>query len=210
MDNVFPAFAAEDFDVFHLPGLELRMSHIKAQVRPKLEQIGQLLQPYLAELLNTPMYVHVAKHARRTVNPPDSTWVAWSDNVRGYKSHPHFQVGLWSSHLFVWFALFPEAEAAKTVFAQKASGQLEQLAAGIPKNFLWSFDHTKTDAVRHADMDLNNLRDHIQKLQTVKKAELLCGIHIPATDNTAANAQQLQKTIKETFQTLVPLYHLAK
>jgi uncharacterized protein YktB (UPF0637 family) len=185
------------------------MSQIKARVRPKLKQMGHQLQPFLSRLLGTPVHVHVAKHARRTVNPPDSTWVAWSANARGYKAHPHFQVGLWSSHLFVWFALFPEAESAKATFARNASGQLAQLSANIPENYRWSFDHTRTDAVRHADLDTETLREHILQLETVKKAELLCGIHLQRTEKTVGNSDELRKTIEETFQVLAPLYQLA-
>ena len=38
--------------------------------------------------------MHVAKHARRSVNPPIDTWVAFAPNKRGYKMLPHFQIGL--------------------------------------------------------------------------------------------------------------------
>ena len=36
-------------------------------------------------------YPHVAKHARRSVNPPKDTWVAFATSKRGYKMLPHFK-----------------------------------------------------------------------------------------------------------------------
>lgn len=209
MTSVFAAFTQKDFDIFQIPGLEPRMTQIKAHIRPKLEQIGTQLQPFLSELLRVPVHVHVAKHARRTVNPPDSTWVAWSANVRGYKAHPHFQVGLWSSHLFIWFALFPEAEKAKPVFAQNFSRHLDKLLAQIPENFLWSFDHTRPDAKSHSDLKKEDFLDLIRRLQTVKKSEVLCGIHLPKTETALQHPTELEQIIQQTFQQLAPLYRLA-
>ncbi len=209
MTLVFPTFTPEDFDIFQIPGLEPRMTRIKAHIRPKLEQMGTQLQPFLSELLEVPVHVHVAKHARRTVNPPDSTWVAWSSNARGYKAHPHFQVGLWSSHLFIWFALFPEAEKTKPVFAQNLNRHLDQFLDQIPGDFLWSFDHTRADATNHTNLERETFLDLIHRLQAVKKSEVLCGIHLSRTENTLQHPAALEKKIQQTLQQLSPLYRLA-
>ena len=56
------------------------------------------------------MYPHIAKHARRTINPPNDTWISFSSNPRGYKMQPHFQIGLWETHLFIWYAVIYEAK----------------------------------------------------------------------------------------------------
>ncbi|MDQ0168823.1 uncharacterized protein YktB (UPF0637 family) [Paenibacillus tundrae] len=72
----FSGFNNRDFDVFQVPGLEPRMEMLIERVRPKLEALGAELAPYLTELCGEEMFVHVAKHARRTVNPPIDTWVA--------------------------------------------------------------------------------------------------------------------------------------
>src|SRR5699024_11327687 len=59
-------------------------------------------------MVGSDMHLHIAKHARRTVNPPNDTWMAIAGNKRGYKKHPHFQVGLWDDHLFIWLAYIYE------------------------------------------------------------------------------------------------------
>ena len=51
----------------------------------------------------------MAKHARRTVNPPKDSWVAFAPYKRGYKSLPHFQIGLWRTHLFIVLVIIYEA-----------------------------------------------------------------------------------------------------
>ena len=40
------------------------------------------------------LYSHVAKHARRTVNPSDETWVALSPSKRGYQTNVHFALSV--------------------------------------------------------------------------------------------------------------------
>jgi uncharacterized protein YktB (UPF0637 family) len=74
---VIEPFAPKDFRVFDLPAFADRMAAIRAQVRPKLEGLGAALAPDVAKLTGTEIHAHVAKHARRTVNPPADTWVAF-------------------------------------------------------------------------------------------------------------------------------------
>ncbi|SEN07690.1 Protein of unknown function [Lihuaxuella thermophila] len=105
-----PNFIENDFEVFNIDGLEPRMYALKRQIRPKFEMIGEQIAPYLSMLVGEPVAVHIAKHARRTVNPPEETWVAWSTSRRGYKSLPHFQFGIRDLHLFIWFALIYECD----------------------------------------------------------------------------------------------------
>lgn len=112
----FNGFTEQDFDSLTVPGLEPRMEAIISRVRPKLEALGGALSPYLSVLCGEDMYPHVAKHARRKVNPPIDTWIAWASSKRGYKALPHFEVGMFSTHLFIIFAVIYESPN-KAVFA---------------------------------------------------------------------------------------------
>jgi uncharacterized protein YktB (UPF0637 family) len=71
----FTGFTKEDFDVFLIDCLEPRMEALKNTVRPKLESLGQYFSPTLSAITGDDMFIHVAKHARRTINPPKDTWV---------------------------------------------------------------------------------------------------------------------------------------
>ncbi len=119
--TAFSGFHQEDFDVFAIDGLDQRMDAIKTIVRPKLEALGHHFAPVLSLKTGDEMFFHVAKHARRTVNPPKDTWVAWANDKRGYKKHPHFQIGLWQTHLFVWYAVIYEALKRKPRSASRSS-----------------------------------------------------------------------------------------
>ena len=80
-------FKSTDFDVFTVDGLEERMSAIKTNIHPKLEALGNNLQnTYPNKLMRT--FYHVAKHARRKVNPPNDTWVAFqqiNEDIKCYR-----------------------------------------------------------------------------------------------------------------------------
>ena len=201
-------FTEEDFDVFTIPGLDSRMAALKERVRPKLEAIGETVVPFLSSRLGEPVYAHVAKHARRTVHPPDDTWVAWATNKRGYKAHPHFQTGLWQTHLFIVFALIYESPD-KGAFARNLKERLNEIWPSIPDHFLLSEDHTKPEAVRKGDLSLDQVRQRLDRLETVKKAEFLCGIHLDRNDPVVGDPDRLVSTIEETIDKLLPLYRLA-
>ncbi|MCF6093544.1 DUF1054 domain-containing protein [Microaerobacter geothermalis] len=205
----FQGFKSSDFDTFTIQGLDPRMDAIKENVRPKLMEIGQEIEPVLTTIGGEPFYFHVAKHARRTVNPPNDTWVAWATNKRGYKMLPHFQVGLWSTHLFIWFAIIYESPN-KYVFADKALNKLHDLMKQIPEEFVWSTDHTVPDVHKHSDLSINDLQQMLERLREVKKSEILCGITLNRNNPIVYDGDLLLKKVADTFKTLFPLYLLAQ
>lgn len=99
-------FTQTDFDVFNISGLENRMAALIENTRPKLEHLGEHFSSYITEMTGDETYAHVAKHARRTTNPPDDTWVAFSTNPRGYKMMPHFQIAYTTAMHFACTVLF--------------------------------------------------------------------------------------------------------
>ncbi|GBF76220.1 hypothetical protein PA598K_04672 [Paenibacillus sp. 598K] len=207
--TTFPGFAPEDFDVFAIDGLEPRMEALIARVRPKLHQLGAELAPTLSVLCGEEMYPHVAKHARRKVHPPNDTWVAYAPNKRGYKAHPHFQIGLFESHLFIQFALIYEA-TAKESFAKQALKRVSELRKQIPSGFTWSGDHTEPGGTLHSKLSADELQTLLSRLQTVKSAELLCGLIIDRHDPLLRDGSALLAKAEETFASLLPLYRLAR
>ncbi|WP_077614443.1 YktB family protein [Caenibacillus caldisaponilyticus] len=193
----FTGFTEKDFEVFAVEGLEPRMQALIATVRPKLEALGEMFAPMLTAMTGEDVYAHVAKHARRTVHPPDNTWVAFSSDKRGYKKHPHFQIGLWRTHVFVWFAVLDEA-ANKAAYARALAEREAEIRAIIPPSFVWSTDHTRPETVNRLDAEM------IERLGKVKKAELLCGVTIPREE--AVRRTDLIEIFEQTFTALAPLY----
>ncbi|MEK4511797.1 DUF1054 domain-containing protein [Paenibacillus anaericanus] len=201
----FSGFSEQDFDCMTVPGLEPRMEAIIDQVRPKLTSLGNMVSPYLSALCGEEMYPHVAKHARRKVNPPNDTWIAWASNKRGYKALPHFQVGMFSTHLFIIFAVIYESPN-KVVFADYLEKHTAKVKKLVPDGFYWSTDHMDPSGTLHKDCDNESLKTLADRLKTVKKSEIMCGLRLERDNAILRDGDQLLTTIEETFTTLLPLY----
>lgn len=206
--QAFSGFTPDDFDVFAVPGLEARMSVLIERIRPKLNELGDLLAPVLTELCEEPMFAHVAKHARRKINPPVDTWVAFAPSKRGYKAHPHFQIGLFGSHLFVQFAIIYESDK-KSVFAEHALQQLDEIEKHIPAHFVWSGDHMVPGGDTQGELGHEGLIKLLERLRTVKASEALCGIIIDRNDPLLQDGNAFIEKVKETFRTVLPLYRMS-
>ena len=204
----FSGFTNDDFDVFLIDGLEARMEALKTTIRPKLEKLGAYFAPTLSSLTGDEMFVHVAKHARRTINPPKDTWVAFAANPRGYKMMPHFQIGLWHTHLFIWFAVIYEAPD-KEVMAERFIKKAAKIYKDTPKEYSWSLDHTKPETIKHQQLSKADLLTQFERLKTVKKAELLCGYTIDREMVMELGGTGLLTQIEEVFHKVSPLYKMA-
>jgi uncharacterized protein YktB (UPF0637 family) len=204
----FRGFTEADFDVFAIPGLESRMEALKAHLRPKLEQLGRDVSTYLSELLGTPVYAHVAKHARRTVNPPKDSWVAFCTDKRGYKKHPHFQIGVWPTHAFATFGLIYEAPD-RAHFGHHLRAHLDDVLRRIPPDFEWYPDYTRPEAVPTRDMTPERLGQLADRLITKKQGDLLVGIRIPREEALSLAPAAFIERVQSCFSTLIPLYRLA-
>lgn len=202
---MFTGFEEADFDVFSIEGLEPRMNAIKERIRPKLEELGRQFTAFLTPLAGDEMFAHVAKHARRTVNPPNDTWVAFSANARGYKQHPHFQIGLWRSHAFVTFGYIYEA-TGKAAYGSYLEREAGDLAREIPADFVYIPDHMNPECVSAAEVDAEQIRAYGQRLQNLKGAELLIGRRLLRDEVIALSGDAFCDTVEKTFTTLAPLY----
>ncbi|PRO64764.1 YktB family protein [Alkalicoccus urumqiensis] len=201
----FSGFQEKDFDVFAVDGLDERMDALKTTIRPKLEQLGEHFKEVLTEKTGEQMYYHVAKHARRKVNPPDDTWVAFCPNNRGYKKLPHFQIGLFGSHVFIWFAVIYESPV-KEDLGHRFEKQLEEIYRETPSYFEWSVDHTKPDTLVHEELSKEELADMFQRLQKVKKAEILLGRTFCYSEEVLQDGPAFLEKVEQIFDELMPMY----
>ncbi|WP_018132672.1 YktB family protein [Effusibacillus pohliae] len=203
---MFTGWEQEDFAVFEIEGLGPRMEALKARVRPKFEAIGAALAPDLSAHYGEEFFVHVAKHARRTTNPPNDSWVSFAANPRGYKMMPHFQIGLWATHAFVQFAIIYEC-VNKREFGEKLARNWPAIKAEIPPHMLWYDDHVKPEPVPHTEMD-EKIGDFTRRLMHNKNGELLVGIEIPREEAVAMSGEAFLDKARQTIFELAPLYTL--
>ena len=199
-------WTTQDFDVFQINGLEQRMDALISLVRPKFNILGEDFSAYFSSKLGEEFYSHVAKHARRTVNAPKDSWVAFAPYKRGYKALPHFQIGLWGTHLFIILAIIYESPQ-KSLFAERLLAK-KSLFNELPNDFIISGDHMSPHAIPLSEAKNEKLEQYLVRLRDVKKGEFLVGRHIPRDEAITLSADDLHGIIEETFDALLPIYKI--
>ncbi|WP_240315666.1 YktB family protein [Sporosarcina sp. PTS2304] len=197
-------WSAKDFDVFTLDGLDSRMTALQEIIQPKFRELGDHFSQHLSAHGKGEFFPHVAKHARRTVNPPKDSWVAFAPAKRGYKALPHFQIGLWSTHLFIVLAIIYENPDKKGI-AERLENHMDVLTL-LPEDFIVSGDHMKPEANLINEVGTEGLEKILVRLQTVKKAEFLVGRHISGEQAAKMNEQEFYHFVEDTFKHLLPVY----
>lgn len=198
-------WTSKDFDVFQTEGFAERMEALKTIVRPKFEALGEYFAGYFSAKTGEEFYPHVAKHARRTVNPPKDSWVAFAPYKRGYKSLPHFQIGLWNSHLFIILAIIYES-GQKTDYANRLLQSID-IFNDLPDDYVVSGDHMSPNAIPLKDAK-EKVKELLVRLRDVKKGEFLVGVHIPRERCVQLTPEEFLRVSENTFETLIPIYNV--
>jgi uncharacterized protein YktB (UPF0637 family) len=141
-------FKPVDFEVFKVEGFNERMQQIYALVRPKLLKLGDELAPELGRKLHTEFFPHVARHARRTVNPPPETWAAFGPSPRGYKRYGYLALCISSVGLHARVVVKSEADN-RVDMAQNLKRRASQLVKDFKGSPLARYD--KWDFARLPD-----------------------------------------------------------
>ena len=196
----------KDFDVFKIDGLEQRMEALTSIVRPKFQLLGERYADYLSSHLGEEFFPHIAKHARRTVNPPKDSWVAFSPYKRGYKSLPHFQIGIWDSYLFIIVAIIYEAPQ-KSVMANRLLEKID-LFDKLPNHFVFSGNHMSQEVIPLNVGRESQLEQTLMKCRDVKKYDFLVGRYIPRDEVVQLSSDEFMRLAEETFEELIPIYNV--
>ena len=202
LSNYF--WEANDFDLFTIDGLENRMSALQTRVQPKFETLGRHFADRLSAHGSDEFFPHVAKHARRTVNPPTDSWVAFAPSKRGYKALPHFQIGLWKTHLFIIIAVIYENPDKKGI-SERLERNVSMLTS-LPESYIVSGDHMKPEALHIHEAGTNGIENLLIRLQTVKKAEFLVGRHLPREEAINMSNEEFISFAEESVDQLLPIY----
>jgi uncharacterized protein YktB (UPF0637 family) len=205
-----PAFVAGDFKVFDVSGFKPRMSEIRARVRPKLNAMGETLAPAVARSIGGEVFVHVAKHARRTVNPPDDTWVAFGPDARGYKKHSHFKVAVSRLGVRFLFEIGPEhAEKRRWASAWKKNAPKVGPVLRRMRHLGWfKNEHDDEPAAPLADLTPESLAELADELTRTRDGQFVVGRAVPADEAARWTAAQYRSAALDTFRALAPLYRL--
>ncbi|MFB1526051.1 YktB family protein [Staphylococcus aureus] len=197
-------FKPKDFKAFNVEGLDARMEALNEYIRPQLHELGGYFSDFFTSQTGETFYPHVAKHARRSVNPPKDTWVAFATSKRGYKMLPHFQIGMFEDQLFVMFGIMHEAKDKATrakVFERKFKA-IQQL----PDDYRVCLDHMKSDKPFIKDLTDDDLKEAIQRAINVKKGEFFIARAITPQDKRLKSDKAFIAFLEETFDQFLPFY----
>jgi uncharacterized protein YktB (UPF0637 family) len=203
-------FTAKDFQIFAIPGFAERMAAIRSQIQPKLDTFGLTLAPPLARVAAAELFPHVARHARRTVNPPDDTWVAFGPDRRGYKKAQHYKVAISRHCVRLLFEVGPEY-ADKRAWVAAWKRQAPRLAARLRKaaGLEWfKNEHDEEPAAALADLDPAALKGLGEELVRTRDGQVVLGRRIEATTAVKWQGPDYLKAALDTFTALGECFRL--
>jgi uncharacterized protein YktB (UPF0637 family) len=198
-------FTRIDFEVFTVPGFNERMQQIYMHVRPKLLKLGDELAPELGRKLRLEFFPHVARHARRTVNPPPETWAAFGPSPRGYKRYGYLALCISSLGLHARAVVKSEADGrpaiAETLKAH--ARQLTQDFQGSPlaRYDKWDFSLLPTGQRVESGL-LESLAENLNKKTG--------GLDVGFSWNLAQSLRLSRADLLDAFSELAPLYRLLR
>lgn len=197
-------FKPKDFKAFTVDGLDARMEALNERIRPQLNELGDYFAQYLETVTGEKFYPHVAKHARRKVNPPKDTWVAFATNKRGYKMQPHFQIGLFENQLFIMYGVMHEAKD-KAQQVKVFENQFETLK-NLPNDFSISLDHMSQAKTYIQEMTDEDIHEAFKRVKEVKKGEFFVARTLAPGSEILKNDKSFLKFLEDTFEHLLKFY----
>jgi uncharacterized protein YktB (UPF0637 family) len=206
----FSGFSASDFKVFEIEGFAPRMDAIKRRIRPKLEAVGKELLPDVGRIGRAEAFAHVAKHVRRTVNPPGDTWVAFASDKRGYKKHCHFKVAVSRGAIRFLFEAGPEhAEKKRWVAAWKRDAPKLVPVLRRARGLAWfKNEHDETPTAVLADLAPDAVARLADELTRTRDGQLVLGRAVRAEEAARWKPADYARAAHETFALLAPLFRL--
>jgi uncharacterized protein YktB (UPF0637 family) len=204
------AFNAGDFRVFDVKGFQPRMTEIRGRIRPKLEAMGHSLVPGVSRATGGPSFAHVARHARRTVNAPDDTWVAFGPDTRGYKKHGHFKIAVSRHCVRFLFEVGPEhGDKKRWASAWKRSASKLGPVLRRVRGLAWfKNEHDEAPAAPLADLSPDQLAGLADELMRTRDGQIVLGRAVPADEAAHWTEAQYRSAALDTFRMLAPLYRL--
>lgn len=193
-------FKDTDFNVFDDPTLDGRMEGIRNVIDPTFEEFAEKVLPILTAD-GQEWYAHVAKHIMRKTNPVDNTWVAFAPNKRGYKMMPHFEMGMWEDHIYLYVAVEENMKPKQTDDIVPKLHDVAGLVADLPGDFSISQQH-----MINANVALDQYDATIARFEKVKSAEVLVGVRVNRGDSRFGT-EQMEDYLLSVLKALLPIYN---
>ena len=207
---MFDGFHAKDFEVFAIAGFARRMVAIRSQIQPKLFALAAEIGPKLKPIVGSEVFPHVAKHMRRTVNPPEDTCVAFGPEKRGYKKDQHFKIAISRHCIRLLFEMGPEyADKAKWVRAwEREIGRLAVKLQKGPGIGWYKNEHDEEPAALLASLSLQEIGGLAGELTRRKDGQLVFGRRLDRAEVLRLKPRAFAQAALATFGDLASLYKL--
>ena len=182
-------FDKNDFKVFDDMTLSGRLDLIKTNLDPKFEVFGSGLLKHLEDEYQQQFFMKIAKHQRRTKNPPPDTWLAINQDKKGYKKTPHLEFGLWPDRYFITFSLLADIRNRQEYYPilRKYQKQIIREGWGV------SNDHTSSKL-----LTANDFEKVVERYQKVKSSDLVIGFELLSSSDEVAKGNYDQ-ILKDKF-----------
>jgi uncharacterized protein YktB (UPF0637 family) len=206
----FRGFTESDFKIFDLEGFAPRMEAIRSRILPKLEAAGRELLPDVSRIAGGEAFPHVARHARRTVNPPDDTWVAFGSDKRGYKKYCHFKLAVSRGAVRFLFEAGPEHADKKRWFAawKRDAPKLVPVLRRSEGLAWFKNEHDETPAALLADLSPEDVTRLGEQLVRTRDGQLVLGRGVSTKQAATWKPADCLNAARETYHVLAPLYRL--
>ncbi len=203
-------FNSKDFKVFDLADFDERMEALRSRIQPKLAEIGAAMAPAVSGLVDQPLYVHVAKHARRRVNPPDDTWAALGADRRGYKKDVHFKIAVSRHCVRLLFEVGPEYYD-KREWSLKWKRDVRGITAalGSGKKLAWFKDeHDERPESEMGSWSNRQLAGLGREVTRRRDGHLVIGRRVEADEIVGMKPAQFKRIALGTFRSVAPLFSI--
>lgn len=195
-------FTKKDLEIFAVPGFADRMQLVADTIHPKLVKLGELLQPQLSRLVSHELFPHIAQHARRTVNPPEETWVAFSPDDKSYKNYVHFALCVGAIGVQARVTAKQECKDRK-IFSQHVQNAVEKLKDLKGAKEMADYNRRDGEFKPAPITDWTAfLTDTARKLKETQTVVFDVGINLPLSGDLSSHAIQ-------ALSKLAPFYVLS-
>ncbi len=198
-------FKPVDFEVFKVEGFNERMQQIYAHVRPKLVRLGDELAPELARKLHMEFFPHVARHARRTVNPPPETWAAFGPSPKGYKRYGYLALCISGAGLHARAVVKSEADK-RPEMARSLKAKAAQLVMSFKGAPLARYDKWDFKTIPAPEPDASRMFSSISDALNKKSGGIDVGFGWNLRDSLRLDRAELL----DAFRELEPLYRVLR
>jgi len=148
-------FLRRDFEVFAIEGFSARMAKLDELINPRLVKLGVELASELSRTLRMEFFPHVARHMRRTQNPPAETWVAFGPSRAGYKRYGYLALCISGAGIHARAVVQSDADRRPEIgqAIKSKSAELEKFFRGtkIQQYTNWDCRELPTPAAAGAD-----------------------------------------------------------